>query len=99
MGVLATPLIHDVEHNSDGITSRQSSESRALRSVLRNHAEGYALLCFHFVCRHVKFNTPLVELAYQAVETAKCLLEGLATKGIEEVGVASVVVLMCSVYH
>ena len=22
-------------------------ESRALRSVLRNHAEGYALLCFH----------------------------------------------------
>ena len=49
MGVLATPLIHDVELNSDGITSRQSSESRALRSVLRNHAEGYALLCFHFL--------------------------------------------------
>ena len=47
MGVLATPLIHDVELDSDGITSRQSSESRALRSVLRNHAEGYALLCFH----------------------------------------------------
>ena len=26
-------------------TVRQSGESRALRSVLRNHAEGYALLC------------------------------------------------------
>ena len=26
----------------------KSGESRALRSVLRNHAEGYALLCFHF---------------------------------------------------
>ena len=26
----------------------KSGESRALRSVLRNHAEGYALLCFHY---------------------------------------------------
>ena len=31
------------------MASRQSGESRALKSVLRNHAEGYALLCFHLV--------------------------------------------------
>ena len=54
MGVLATPLIHDVELNSDGTRHvRQSSESRALRSVLRNHAEGYALLCFNFYGIHI----------------------------------------------
>ena len=34
--------------NLTWMASRQSGESRALRSVLRNHAEGYALLCFHF---------------------------------------------------
>ena len=51
MGVLATPLMHDVELNSDG--TRQSGESRALRSVLRNHAEGYALLCFHLYCVYI----------------------------------------------
>ena len=37
--------MHDVEL----WMARQSDESRALRSVLRNHAEGYALLCFHYV--------------------------------------------------
>ena len=31
-----------------GRHARQSGESRALKSVLRNHAEGYALLCFHY---------------------------------------------------
>ena len=46
-------------------------------------------------CRHVKFNTPLVELTYQAVETAKCLLEDLAARGAEEVGVASIAMVMC----
>ena len=43
----------------------------------------------------MKFNTPLVELTYQAVETAKCLLEDLAARGAEEVGVASVAMVMC----
>ena len=30
--------------------SHQSGESLALRSVLHNHAKGYALLCFHCSC-------------------------------------------------
>ena len=47
--------MHDVELNSDG--TRQSGESRALRSVLRNHAEGYALLCFH---------SPRVDLQFES---------------------------------
>ena len=46
-GVLATPLMHDVKL----WTARQSGESRALMSVLRNHVEGYALLYFHYTCR------------------------------------------------
>ena len=66
MGVLATPLVHDVLWMA---CIRQSGESRALRPVLRNHAEGYALLCFHLslyyslaslACSYLNQHVPVV---------------------------------------